>query len=318
MKKSTKLRIRQVKWLNSKNLLLKIVISLILIYGLFYVIQTVYKSAFFQKSERINIVINDESPSFFSVGLSDNVNYFIPFYPDLEVEIPGGYGSYRLGALDKLSELEKNPELIRKTYSLMTSSMVDYYFYPNLQLNKKNTATEVDQVFFGHTIKDIKIPSFSLIFFAKSNANLLDRIYLYWLFLGKNGNQFKNISNLPVNDQGGKSIFINQDFFKILQGYFYKRSYRKEMKDVQILYTKSYQTAEIIGQILEGEGISIADISKYKSVQKKCQVVEDSHVYSITAKSIANYFNCDLTSGNTNAYDIILKLNDEEKYWGVE
>lgn len=102
----------------------------------------IYKSAFFQKVDRVNIVFNDERPSYYSFGISDNVNYYVPFFADLTVTIPGGYGQYRLGALSKLQELEKNPDIIKKTFSLMTSSMVNYYFYQSVSSDKA-------KVYFG-------------------------------------------------------------------------------------------------------------------------------------------------------------------------
>lgn len=282
-----------------------------LVIGFYLLVFKLRNSAFFQKKDRINLVIHNQQMFFYSLGLSDNINYFISFYPDLEIIVPGGYGRYRLGALAKLAGLEKDPDLLGKTYSFMTSSFLDYFFYPD-------TGLDQTQVEFGKTRREFYLPRFSEIFFAKSNAGLLDRLYIYSQFLGKTKSKFKLTDKIPINNQGNRAIFLPGDFYKSYQGLFYQESYRKEKQNVQIVYTKSYLTAQIISQILEGEGIRVVDLNQESLTNKKCEVVEDDRDFSQTALAISRFLRCRLSIGETQAYDIILKLGEVEEKWEVE
>lgn len=268
-------------------------------------------SAFFQKKDRLNIVTGDEKFFYYSLGLNDRVNYFISFYPDLEVTVPGGYGNYRLGALLKLASLEKNPDIIKKTYSLATSSMVDFYFYPT-------KVTDKVKVLFGDKSADYSPPDFRLIFFGVSNAKFFDRLYIYLNLIGKSEGQFRVIENLNTVLRGNRKALASGDFFEATQGIFYIKTYRNEQRSVQIVYTAGYKTAQQIGHILEGEGIRIADLSQDQNLNKGCEVVEEGTANSETAKSIGRFFGCRLTFGKTGAYDIIFKLGEAEKEWEVE
>lgn len=296
---------------NKKRNTLKLFYFLIAVFIFYILFFNLRNSAFFQKKDRINVVFSQDQIAFYSLGLVDKVNYFISYFPDLEAVVPGGYGYYRLGALAKLASLEKKPDLFKKTYSVITSSFVDFHFYPSASSDKI-------EVLFGADKKDFSTPGFNLIFFGTSNAQFMDRIFLYLQFLGKTKGQFKNITSLPVTKKIDRTIISSSDFFKTYQGIFYKKTYRTEQRNVQILYTKSYKTAQILGQILEGEGIRVVDLSKIDVSGKKCQVFEDKKDFSDTAWSIGRFFGCQLSHGETEAYDIILKLGKVEEEWEVE
>ncbi len=294
---------------NKKNILKSILVVLCL-YLLFIVLKNLFSSSFFQHKDRLNIVVNQDTSTFYSMGFDDGVNYFISYFPDLEVDVPGGYGKYRLGALGKLATLEKKPELFRKTYSLVTSSTVDYYFYPSISSDKIG-------IYFGDKKKDFFLPQFYLIFFGNSNAPLFDRLYVYLLFLGKTKGQFKIISKLPIQNNSGGSLFLANNFFDTYQGIFYKATYRKEAKTVQILYSKSYNTAQSLGQILEGDGIRVVDLNESTNTLRKCQIAEDTSKFSKTAIAISQFLECNLVKKKTEAYDIIIELGKSEKEWEV-
>src|SRR3989338_2216276 len=285
----------------SRKYLLSSILIVITFYVFYLIGKDLYSSAFFQRKDRINLVINQDQIAVYSLGLEDRVNYFIPFYPDLNVIIPGGYGYYRLGALAKLVSLEKNPDLLRKTYSLMTPGFVDFYFYSSIPSDKI-------EILFGKEKRDFFLPRFYLIFFAKSNARFFDRLFLYLQFLGKTKGQFKIIADIPTKIEGSRRVFSSNNFFETYQGIFYKKTYRSEQRSVQIVYTKSYKTAQFLTQILEGEGIRVVDLSQSDNKEKNCFVFEDKKKFSETAKSVSQFFACRLSVGKTGAYDIILKL----------
>ncbi len=274
-----------------------LVILIPLLLGVIIFINSLLSSLFFQKKDRLNIIISQETTSYYSIGLNDGVNYFVSFYPDFKVKVPGGYGAYRTGALTKLVSLEKKPDLFRKTYSMETKSRVDFYFYPSaLSLE--------GSIYFGSEANNFSLPKFYMILFGSSNARFFDRLFIYSQLFGKTKGQFKILT--PGND-----------FFDTYQGIFYKQTYRSEEKSVQILYSKSYETAQAVSQILEGEGIRVVDLSAQANEKERCEIVEDGKDYSHTAIDLASFFDCSLVKGKTDAYDIIVKLGEKEKDWEI-
>ena len=291
-----------------RNYLVRIFLILVVLY---FIGTGLFNSAFFQKKDRINVVYSENNLAYYSLGLTDKVNYFIPFFPDLEVVVPGGYGHYRLGALAKLAGLEKKPDLFRKTYSMITSSMVDFYFYPTVSSKRL-------EIIFGNNKSNFSLPKFSILFFGQSNANFFDRLYLYFQFLGKTDGQFRTINSLTTVNRGNRTAFSADDFFEATQGVFYKRTYRSEQRNVQIVYTDSYNTAQQLGNILEGEGIRVVDLTGEQTNINNCKVIEDKKSFSRTAIAVGRFFGCQVSVGDTEEYDIILKLGKMEKEWEIE
>ena len=104
---------------------------LLFIFLALFLVYSVANSLFIQKRDRINIFLHSRDHiTYYSISTVDDVNYLVYFRPDHKITIPGGYKLYRLGALSKLSELNKDPELLNKAFSSATSSFVDFYFYP--------------------------------------------------------------------------------------------------------------------------------------------------------------------------------------------
>lgn len=267
-------------------------------------------SLFFQKKDRINIVFYGKNTVYYSLGKYDNVHYFISFYPDVKVKVPGSYGNYRVGGLGKLAYLEKNNDLYRKTFSVTTASTVDRYFFGKTQ-----------DIYYG---KDevgedaLDFPSAGDIFFMPSNSNAFDRLFLYLQFVGKRKSQFGKIdykSSLGVDEE----FFQDKDFAKKYQGFLYNRIYRKEQKSVQVYYRSSYKTAFFISKVIEGDGIRVSDLSEKPLALSgvKCEIIEEGTVFSQSAKDLSAFFGCRLTRGSTESSDIIMKLGSAEKEWEI-
>ena len=253
-------------------------------------------SLFVNRRDRVNILLHSKDRiTYYSISTTDEVNYIIYFRPDSKILVPGGYQRYRFGALAKLAILEKKPELLKKAYASATSSFTDFYFH-----------SSKPEILYGSSIpEDIRYPGFSELFLYQSNANPLDRLYIWYRFLTAGRAHFTLIS----------SPKIEEDFAKSYQGFFYNKSYRKERKLVQVIYTKKYRTADLIGRILEGNGIQVVDISYEDKPHNTCLVVENTTDFSRTAKDISKYFQCKLQKGQTGTFDILFILGDKEDYW---
>lgn len=292
-----------------QKILYILLVVLFLGYFFFVLIKSLYHVWHAINKDVINIVIYGDETILYSVGKSDSVNYIIPFYSDLKFNIPGGYGYYRIGALGKLVEFEKDQSIIKKAFSYSTSNFINYYFIPPSD----------DQISYGKQIsEEINLPSFRQIFTYKSNASIIDRLYIFYAFSNYvNKKNSTYIDNFKVSYDEKYPILRQRDFLKSFQGLWYNEKYREEKKNVQIHYAASYQTAVGISNILEGNGIKISDIAYKDSSSKtnKCLIIEQGSSFSLTAKDLAYYFNCSLKKGDADIYDIIFVLNNLEVDW---
>lgn len=294
---------REVKNIR-KNTHIALYIVLFLAFVSFLVVSVV-NSLFINHSDRVNMVFYGEKTAFYSFGKTDNINYFTYMYPDLKMLIPGGYGYYRVGALGKLISLEKKPDLFIRGFSTVNSTFVNFYFYP-----------PSDKIYYGDkNSPSVFFPSLSQIWFGASNASLLDRAYIWLMFATVKKSDFANLAPDVVKNQQQKKLVDESALPKRYQGFFYQKTYRDEMKSVQIIYTKEYSSAVIIGQILEGSGIRVVDISQGNKQPRVCVISEEGSSFSQTSKDLSKFFHCDLVKAKTRVSDIILELGDQETAW---
>ena len=271
---------------NSK-ITIAVVLGLALIYLLF---KNITASIFLRNQDKINLVFYGKDTRLFSLDSKD-VDYVVNFPPEAVVLVPGGYGEYRVGALNKLVDLEGKPQLFQRAFSVAAGAFVDIYFYP-----------PETTIFYDEEREKGFSPSFREIFFSKSNANLVDRLFVF----------------LDLTAQGKQTYkFIEPD--DELQGVFYKKAYRKEALNVQIIYTESYGTAVLISKLLDGEGIRVVDLTRNEETTKSCELITKKDRFnSETIRGLKDFFDCNLKEGDPLVSDIILKLGSLEKEWQVE
>jgi hypothetical protein len=230
---------------------------------------------------------------------------------DWKILVPGGYGYYKVGALGKLAQLEKDIDLIPRAFSSVYSSKMDYYFISNksdiyIDLIKNNDDATIGNLNF-----------FKNVFFGeyRTNANLLDKIYIFFSLAPKRRTDFSNIDLETCLDKEG---VIKEDLcMKKYQGYFYQKYLRSDQKNIQ-LYYKSYSSASMLSRILEGEGVRVVDYSlnESKDPSNSCEVIESSTNHSQTAKYLRDTFKCELNIGEVNIADIRFTIGSElEKKW---
>jgi hypothetical protein len=260
-------------------------------------------SAFFFDRDRIQIALYGETPSYFSLERGGSIHYVTTFTADSRTSVPGGYDVYRIGGIGKLVELEKKPAILQRTFSRITGSMTDFYFYPQQQV-----------VYYGDK-EEFHIPTAGEIFLLPSNANIFDRIYIWLQFIGKSKNSLDKIAIKKIQ-KADMVLLSDQTFARQFLGFFYQKTLREENKTVQIIYGKSYMAAKNASRIIDGEGIRVVDIDSMPSVNKPCEVVENTQsIFSKTAKRLSSFFSCKLVSGKGRLSDIVLYLNNTEKDW---
>lgn len=283
-----------------KTLVFSVILCLFLV---FFIIQ-LYKSLFIQRPERINLLFLNQNPILLSLSTIGESNYYINLYPDLKLNIPGGYGDYRVGALVKLAQLEIDNGLISRAIEGSTFTFLNYYFFPNKI-----------QTYFGKTPTLEFNLNLKNIIFNKSNASFFDKAYLFFKIIGVQNHNFIKLNAFEKINNNKDLIFDSERFAEEYNGLFFQHTYRDERKSVQILYTNNYNSADIIAKILENNGIRVVDISKTDKTDKKCEVLEKAKKYSKTSKDISTYLDCKLVNGKTEISDIVIFLGDKEELW---
>ena len=295
---------KTIQFLISKSSV--IIIAFLLICLSYYLFKTITSSVFLKDRDKINVVFYGEGTRFYSLDRK-NVNYLMSFSNSVKVVVPGGYGQYKVGAIGKLANLEKKPEIIGRTFSATTSTLVDLYFF------QKKTLIYYDNLSLRWA------PTFKEIFLTNSNANLIDRIFIYYIFSTNSRETFQIIDLNPFESGGDNSTFDNNSFYKKFQGSFFQRTYRDYDINVQVMYKKSYKTAQLIGQMIEGEGIRVVDLSNQGRTIKGCLLITDKNTAMTNAfLRLADFFKCKTRIGETTVSDIILELGDLEKDWNID
>lgn len=267
---------------------------------LYWLLHNLFASVFLRNNDKINVVFFGDTTRYYSID-KKGLDYYLTFPANARVLVPGGYGYYRAGALSKLASLEKNPDLIRKTFSSATSSMVDLYFYP-----------PESRIFYEQSDRSGLNPSLYAVFFNPGNANFIDRFFIFWSLVGRGKNSYKEIK---VTDN-----YVHDDFMEDHMGVFYKRSYRQSKLNVQIIYPSSYNTAHLISGILDGEGIRVVDLTMSgDDPMNKCSILGSrENINSVVVDGMKKFFNCRVEVGETTVSDIILKLGTLEKDWAAD
>ena len=295
---------KTIQFLISKSSV--IIIAFLLICLSYYLFKTITSSVFLKDRDKINVVFYGEGTRFYSLDRK-NVNYLMSFSNSVKVVVPGGYGQYKVGAIGKLANLEKKPEIIGRTFSATTSTLVDLYFF------QKKTLIYYDNLSLRWA------PTFKEIFLTNSNANLIDRIFIYYIFSTNSRETFQMIDLSPFESGGDNSTFDYNSFYKKFQGSFFQRTYRDYDINVQVMYQKSYKTAQLIGQMIEGEGIRVVDLSNQGITIKGCLLITDKNTAVTKAyMRLADFFRCKTQIGETTVSDIILELGDLEKDWNID
>lgn len=295
---------RRTHTTGSQRQLLYGVALLIFVYLLVVLVRGLLQSALLDKRDRINVVFYGQEAMLVSFGLTDNVHYIVSFPHEHKVSVPGGYGRYNVGALGKLASIEKDDDLMLRTFASMTSSYVDFYVYP------KNSGVfeDVENSNFDYNaqklISQLNSGDYS------TNATFVDKLYVSFLLSKRRTSDFIPLKGTANENKLKELEYSEKQFQKEYKGFFYHQSLREESKDVQIVY-ESYPGALTLTRVIEGQGIRIVDLSAAQdSIQQRC-MVRYSDDTSKTATYLKNRFNCAIEKQDVENADIMLIMGEE-------
>jgi hypothetical protein len=264
-------------------------------------------SLFLNAPDRFQIVVYGRDSRIYSIDTRGTSHYIIHFAPDEKIGVPGGYGFYRVGALGKLVSLEKDPSILTKAFSVASSTFVTRSFYP-----------PGDELYYGGQVsRDVGMPAATDLLKNPSNANVFDRLYLFLHFLRVKKSDYLLLrSRGDSQDKNGARVFVPENFSKETEGFLYNSTYRRERQTVQIIYTKSYNTARTIANILEGNGIRVVDITQSEKNNSNCVISGGEHTK--TAVMLADFFACPLKPGKNEISDILFDIRGIEDMWNIK
>lgn len=264
-------------------------------------------SLFLNAPDRFQIVVYGSDSRVYSIDTHGDSHYIIHFAPDEKIGVPGGYGFYRVGALGKLVSLEKDPNILAKAFSVASSTFVTHSFYP----------PDGELYYGGQVSRDVGMPTATELLRNPSNANIFDRLYLFLHFLRVKKNDYLLLrSRGDSQDKNGARVFVPENFSKETEGFLYNPAYRRERQTVQIIYTKSYNTARTIASILEGGGIRVVDISQDEGDNSKCRISGGEKTE--TGRVLSRFFGCPLESGKNEVSDILFDIRGIEDAWNTQ
>lgn len=260
-----------------------------------YFLYKSYSASLYNSSlSRINIGIWGEHSYVLSLGKTTKQHYIFLFGNSYEVQVPGGLKGYKIGALGKLANLEKDPQLFIKAMGEGSGVFIHKYVH-NLDPEIYYDDTWLDTMQFNDVKKELlkKI-------FLPGDLSIFDRVFIY----------------LAIRDARPSQSTLVKVKNEVPNLLLYDKIFRNEKKLVQILYTESERTAYFISQLLENTGIRVADISKNTAKTKGCVIVESTSNFSQTSRFISNYFGCELREGDTGLYEVQWVLDSKvENRW---
>ncbi len=279
-----------------------IVVSLIILSVIGYITWRVWEvSRYYKIKERLNIVVYSPRFYFYSIDLRSDLDYLASLPLEYKIEVPGGYGEYFIGSVGKLSALEKDLSLIKKTTSRLFAVPVDFVVFQDLEKVYQKPPADNETLLRAYEV-----------FLLSSDASLAEKIYLFFKLIDSNKRKIKKISAYRFVE--GERINI-QKLNEYTNGLFLSSALRRENRIVQI-YTSYPSAGENLMQVLEGVGVNVFEISQIAG-EGPCKIVEYTTQQSQTAIFLQSFLNCKyvVESNKKGIVDIDIFLNKKSEQW---
>lgn len=288
-----------------------IAVLFLVAYFLYKLIQIASGGLTLMGQDRVSIVFFGSQVRVLSFGVTDGVHYVIELSNEQRVIVPGGYGRYKVGSMQKLAELEEDPGIMQRATSSVLSAYVDRYFAPQKAGIYTQNSARGD---FSKLALLRRVFSVSSI----TNATIADRIYIGYLIIRTNKNSFVELSTNTAKQVNGDAIFSERGYLKKYRGFFFHKTYREESLDTKILYN-NYDSAVDLSRVIEGQGIRIVDLDKAPQSFASCIITLDKDISGGPRATISFFkreFDCSVEDGTSEGADITVILGSElEEKW---
>jgi len=231
------------------------------------------------------------------------------------VDVPWGYGPYRMAAVWKLGELEHKPNLFPDTIS-------DAFSIPIQGFVGETEPKLFDTIKFIAEFKK-NFPLTRLLFDSKlTNLNFLDRWLLYWRvtsasqdLLVYNAHQNARLFQDTILVDGTEVKKVLLDGLKtFLEQKFEEAEIRKQAVTVEVKNTTDISgVGQKFANIISAAGGKVITIGNDKKTVAHCEIeVHDTSASKLLASFLAYEYRCQrLASSTTSGPDIIVRVGTD-------
>ncbi len=263
-------------------------------------------SLFLNRRERISIGVFAETPFVYSYNRLTNLAHIVYFDPDIYVDVPGGYGLYRLGSVNLLGKIEnRRTEILTRTFEELAGIPVDIVIYPKAgEVVEKASGQPFMDYFFTYRSSDLSSGDNAL-----STRNIFDRTILKGKFNLRNDRLIMTDATEVYHLKSRKKNYFADKLDTRLKGFFYQQSLTNVPGKV-VIYTSAegYGAAKRISRRIEGAGLKVFEIELRDKLPPKCQI-DNSKANEPAVRLLSDYYGCAIKGAGTEDSFIRLYLD---------
>jgi len=275
----------------SRNRALGWKLVVVIIIGIFalWLVKQYRSSLFLSKRQVVNIGVFSEKPFVYSYDRNRKIAHIVNFEPDIYVNVPGGYGWYKLGSVNLLGQIENNQnEILKQTFAELAGAPIDLVVYPKKAKVFENQAKNFLDYFYNfrqHWISQSKN--------SHSVNNLFDRLILpAKLNLRADRLIVINTENLILKEKNQKRYYSEKLDSKI-KGFLYQEELLHSPAKVVIFSSsENYLSARKLMRQVEGLGLKVLELKILSNEPDKHCLIKASSNNKKIAKLLADYYNC--------------------------
>jgi len=282
---------------------LRLLIGLFLLLLAFFLYQQISGSLLLWEKDRITIGVYGSHPYIYSYNPTKRLAFVVQFDPSYQLNVPGGYGWYKLSSLDLLGKIEgRRAELLRLSFGELIGSPVDYVYYP-----KKAALLELSpQRRFRDFYTDERLQIYTSTY-TNSITNWIDKFLIRRVLAAREDRLvFLNTDDL-FRESGEERRYDAELLDSRLKGLFYFDSFLNSgLKAIVATRSSGYLSAKRILRQIEGVGIKVIEIEVNDALKnRRCQIMV-SQQHNWVARKLANHYHCQIGKNNSNIVRFVL------------
>lgn len=267
-------------------------------------------SLFFREHDRITIGVYGTHPYVYSYNPTKKLAFVVQFDPEYQLNVPGGYGWYKLGSIDLLGKIEgKRAELLRQSFAELIGSPVDYVYYPKKAALVANSEKEFRD-FYNNERQQIYSKTYT-----NSITNWIDKLLIRRVFNAREDRLVYLDTADLFRQQRGEQRYDAELLDSRLKGLFYRDSLLSAgLKAIVVTKSVAYPAAKRILRQIEGVGIKVIEIEINDALKnRRCQIKGMGDLKWATRK-LALYYDCQNLRSDSQILRFVLDETLEKEF----
>lgn len=261
-------------------------------------------SLYFREADRINIAVYSQPPFVYSYNPHKQLGLVVFFDSESLVNVPGGYGWYKLGSLALLGKIEgKRDALLKAAFAELIGAPVDYVYYPSqAAILKPSIISGREADYFNASKRKLLGRNF-----RNSISNLFDQLLLRRIFTVRRDRLvFLNTDNIRFEDRGS-FYYQSTRLDARLKGLFYHDSIlNRALKAVLVTDKRHYPAAVRLLRQVEGLGIKVIEIEVNNNLTSKTCDLTASRLERAVLAKLARYYHCQRHAGDSQIIKFVI------------